>query len=111
MSNPRADVDRTRVFDALADPTRRQIVEELARVQEASITDIARLFPISRQAVTRHLGVLEAAGVIAVETRGRERIVSLRPHTLQSATIWLDDVGRQWDDRLAALQRHLTESS
>lgn len=103
--------DRARVFDALADPTRRAIVEELSRTQELTISEIARLFPISRQAVTKHLGVLAEAGVIDIESRGRERVVMLRPATLQSATSWLDDIGRQWDERLAALRRHLTESS
>ena len=100
-----------RVFAALADGTRRQIVEYLARQQEATITEIAALFPISRQATSRHLSELEDAGVIAIETRGRERIVSLVPGALTSATSWLDDIGRQWDDRLAALRAHLEKNS
>lgn len=99
------------MFDALADPTRRQIVDALARMPEASISDIARRFPMSRQAVTKHLVVLEEAGVIAIETRGRERVISLQPQSLEPATRWLDDVARQWDDRLAALRRHLEEMS
>ena len=107
MSDGRGNGGRDRVFDALADPTRRQIVEILAPGQEVTISDIARHFPISRQAVTKHLGVLEEAGVIAIEAKGRERVISLRPASLETATRWLDDVGRQWDVRLQALRDHL----
>jgi len=99
-----------RVFAALADPTRRQIVEHLARKPESTITEIAALFPISRQATTKHLSALEDAGVIAIETRGRERIVSMLPGALSSATSWLDDIGQQWDNRLTALRAHLEKN-
>ncbi len=104
------DAPRDRIFDALADPTRRRIVEEMASVPEATITQIAGRFPITRQAVTRHLAVLEEAGVVTIESRGRERVVSLRPGTLRSASSWLDAIGKEWDTRLSALRAHLEQN-
>ncbi|MGD9710845.1 MAG: ArsR/SmtB family transcription factor [Thermomicrobiales bacterium] len=107
MPAGQGDSDRTRVFDALADPTRRQIVEHLSQTPEATISEIAGNFTISRQAVTKHLNVLVEAGVVSMTSRGRERIVSLRPDSLDSATTWLEEMGRRWDDRLRALRDHL----
>ncbi|CAN5534206.1 metalloregulator ArsR/SmtB family transcription factor [soil metagenome] len=98
------------MFDALADPTRRAIVERLSASPYLTISELASHFPISRQAETKHLALLESAGPIVIETRGRERHISLRPHALDVASTWLDEVDRQWDDRLAALKDHLTAS-
>jgi DNA-binding transcriptional ArsR family regulator len=107
MTNRQADPTRQNVFDALADPTRRAIVERLSASPYLTISELAVLFPISRQAVTKHLAQLETAGVIDIETWGRERHVSLRPQALDDASSWLDDIERQWDHRLAALREHL----
>jgi len=96
------------VFDALADPTRRAIVEQLSATPYLTISELASHFPVSRQAVTKHLAQLESAGLIAIETRGRERHVSLRPKTLEIASTWLGEIERQWDERLAVLKEHLT---
>jgi DNA-binding transcriptional ArsR family regulator len=109
MQRP-ADSTRQEVFDALADPTRRAIVERLSASPALTISELATHFPISRQAVTKHLAQLESAGLIAIETRGRERHVSLRPQALDAASSWLDRIERRWDDRLAALREHLTET-
>jgi DNA-binding transcriptional ArsR family regulator len=110
MARQHADPVRQEVFDALADPTRRAIVEQLSDAPYLTISELAARFPISRQAVTKHLTLLETAGLIAIETRGRERHVSLRPRALGAASSWLDQIEQQWDARLAALHKHLTET-
>src|SRR5680860_614650 len=101
MTDQRLPPERQRVFDALADPTRRAIVEQLSASPYLTISELSKQFPVSRQAVTKHLTQLESAGLIAIETRGRERRVSLRPLGLGSASSWLDEVAQQWDERLA----------
>src|SRR5262245_34906177 len=76
------------VFRALADPTRRRILRDLAR-EPASIADVASRFEISRPAVVKHLTILKEGGLIAVAPRGRERINVLKPDNLRTASQWL----------------------
>ena len=95
----------TRTFAALADPTRRAILGRLAAQGEATVNELAEPFPISGQAVSKHLKVLERAGLI---TRGRT--AQLRPSRLQAAPLkdavdWLEAYRRFWEgsfDRLEA---------
>jgi DNA-binding transcriptional ArsR family regulator len=96
------------VFRALADPTRRRILRDLAR-EPASIADVASRFEITRPAVVKHLAILREGGLIAVEPRGRERINVLRPLGLKSASDWLSFFDAFWDDRLAKL-KHAVET-
>jgi DNA-binding transcriptional ArsR family regulator len=91
------------VFRALADPTRRSILRDLAR-EPQSIASVASRFAISRPAVVKHLAILREGGLIAVETRGRERINVLQPQKLKSAAEWLGFFDAFWDDRLAKLK-------
>src|SRR5680860_1506218 len=111
MTDQRLPPERQRVFDALADPTRRAIVEQLSASPYLTISELSKQFPVSRQAVTKHLTQLESAGLIAIRTRGRERQVSLRPQALEIASTWLGEIERQWDGRLTALQAHLAETA
>ena len=96
-------LDRT--FAALADPTRRAIVARLA-LGEANIGDLAAPFPMSFQAVSKHLKVLEGAGLIRRRRQGRTHWLSLDPAPLDSADGWIAEQRRFWEaslDRLAAL--------
>jgi DNA-binding transcriptional ArsR family regulator len=98
------DDDRLQpVFRALADPTRRRILRDLAR-EPASIADVASRFEISRPAVVKHLAILREGGLIAVEPKGRERINVLKPQGLKSAAEWLTFFDAFWDDKLAKLK-------
>jgi DNA-binding transcriptional ArsR family regulator len=102
----RADEQLTLTFTALADPTRRAILERLA-AGEATVGELAAPFAISLQAVSKHLKVLERAGLIA---RGRER--QLRPSRLQGAAFreaaaYLDDYRAFWDESFDRLGEHL----
>ena len=94
------------VFAALADPTRRAILARLAQ-GEASVTELAAPFAMSMPAVSKHLKVLERAGLI---TRGREaqwRPCQLQPEALKGATDWLERYRQYWDSTLDRLDTHL----
>jgi DNA-binding transcriptional ArsR family regulator len=95
------------VFSALADPYRRQIVETLAARETATLTQLAAGMPMTRQAVSKHLASLERAGLVGSRRMGRETRYSLTPAGLSSVVEWVELVGRQWDERLAALREHV----
>ena len=96
------------VFAALADPTRRAVLQAVADDGPASATALAARFPVTRQAVAKHLAALEEAGLVRPERAGREVRWSVDPAPLTEASAWLAAIGDRWDRRLAALQRHLT---
>lgn len=98
-----------RAFHALADPTRRRIVERLARSEHA-VMELAREFSISQPAVTKHLDTLEDAGLIGRRREGRQRICYLRPRTLDSPVEWIVRTRRFWQRRFAALETLLDAS-
>jgi DNA-binding transcriptional ArsR family regulator len=81
---------------ALGDPTRREIFERLARCP-AAVGELACDLPVSRPAVSQHLGILKAAGLVAVRNEGPRRIYSIDPHGLGPLRAWLD---RFWTDAL-----------
>ena len=97
--------DRAAVFAALGDPVRLRL---LARMGDGgSITQLAAGLPITRQAITRHLRVLERAKLIEARRLGREVRFVARPARLRQAKGWLDDVARQWDGTLGRLKVHV----
>jgi DNA-binding transcriptional ArsR family regulator len=99
-----------RVFHALADPTRRAILENLAR-QDQAVMELAGRFAISQPAVTKHLRVLEKAGLITRRKMGRSRCCRIRPGALQGSLDWIQRCRRFWNERLDALEELLTESN
>ena len=96
----------TDVFAALADPTRREVMEHLAR-GTTTATEIAAELPVTRQAVAKHLAVLEDAGLVHAQRSGRERRFSPTPAPLGDAISWMAAVGGQWDERLHALDAYV----
>ena len=82
-----------RVFDALADPTRRFVLEVLAGRESASQSELAAQVPVTRQAVAKHLSTLHAAGLVRSERRGRETLYALDTGPLDDAVAWLERVG------------------
>ena len=94
--------DLNRIFHALSDPTRRAILDQLAK-GDATVSHISRPFTLSFAAVSKHLGVLERAGLVTHEARGRERVCRLNPAALEDAWAWLEYHERFWTDRLDAL--------
>ena len=100
-----------RLFSALADPTRRAILARLAAEGEATISDLARPFAMSLPAISKHVRVLESAGLLLREVRGREHRCRLEPRPLKDAVDWLADYRRYWEAQLDALGRYLEEHS
>lgn len=98
----------SRTFGALSDPTRRAILNRLA-TGEATVTELAEPFQMSLPAVSKHLKVLERAGLI---TRGREaqwRPARLQPEPLKEASNWLDEYRQFWDESFDRLDEYLAE--
>jgi len=93
------------VLAALADPTRRQLLDVLVDTGRASATTLAGQLPVSRQAVVKHLQVLEAAGLVERVRAGREVLYSARPDPLDASARWLADLSAAWDRRLDALKQ------
>jgi DNA-binding transcriptional ArsR family regulator len=100
----------TLVFSAVADPTRRAILRALEK-NPATITEIAKPFPVSLNAVSKHVMVLERAGLVHREIKGREHVCTLEPGPLRDATAWLDHYRQFWDVRLDALQRYVAQKA
>lgn len=97
LEDTEAEIDR--LFRALADATRRDIVVRAAR-GELSVSALSRSYPISVTAVQKHVAVLESAGLVSKERRGREQIVTTRPETLAAARHALDRLEDMWRERL-----------
>jgi DNA-binding transcriptional ArsR family regulator len=95
-----------RVFSALSDPTRRAIISEL-RTRPATLSELARPFSVSFNAISKHVMVLERAGLIDRQIRGREHLCRLRAKPLKDADRWLEHYRVFWTARLDALDRHL----
>lgn len=95
------------VFGALADPTRRHLIELLAAEPGATATGLAATMPISRQAVAKHLKLLGEAGLVSSRRRGREALFELEPEPLGEAVAWIGSVGTEWDRSLDGLRRLL----
>jgi DNA-binding transcriptional ArsR family regulator len=92
-----------RVYAAIADPTRRAILAVLAG-GEVNVGSLAGRFPISFNGVSKHVKVLERAGLLRRRVRGREHWLRLRPEPLREATRWLEHYRAFWDARLDALE-------
>ena len=95
--------DLNRIFHALGDPTRRAILNRLAE-GEATVGHLSRPFPLSFAAVSKHLCVLERAGLVTREARGRERVCRINPAPLTDACTWLKFHARFWTEHHEALE-------
>jgi DNA-binding transcriptional ArsR family regulator len=95
------------VFAALADPTRRRLVERLAGGGTVTASALAGELPISRQAIAKHLAALRGARLVRAKRVGRETQYALDPAPLADAAGWIAAVGGEWDERLASLHRLL----
>ncbi len=96
-------------FTALADPTRRHIIEVLA-VGESSFGDLAERFEMSRPAVSQHLKVLRDAGIVTARADAQRRIYRLNNDSLDEIEAWVGKVREFWSQRLDRLEQLLTET-
>src|ERR1700739_3342264 len=102
--NPRA---RARVLAALGDKTRLALVARLCSGEPCSISQLADDSKLTRQAITKHLGVLERAGIVRSSHAGRERLFAFDPEPLDGLQAYLASVSKQWDQTLARLKSHV----
>ena len=102
----------TKLFKAIADPTRRDIFHALVIATSAlSITQISGQFDISRQGITKHIKTLAEADLVNIESQGRERFCNANPKELQEVTKWLKFYEQFWDDKLGSLGNYLDGNS
>jgi len=97
------------IFGALGDVTRLSLVEKLSRGQAFSISQLAEGSSISRQAMTKHLKVLENVGIVHCVKSGRESLFNLDPKPIISMTEYLEIVSRRWDEALSRLKSFVEE--
>lgn len=95
-------------FQALADPTRRAILARLA-LGEASVNDLAKPFDISQPAISKHLKVLERAGLISRTREAQYRPCKLEPQSLKYVDEWLEEYRRLWEARFDRLEAYLAK--
>ncbi len=93
------------VLSALADPTRRRLLDALVNAGRATATTLATGLPVSRQAVVKHLRILHDAGLVHGVRAGREVLYTARTEPLDASARWLADLSSSWDRRLHALKR------
>ncbi len=91
------------MFVALADPTRRNILELLANNGELAATAIYEQFPVSPQAVSQHLKVLRETHLVEMEKRAQKHVYRLNPQTLSQFEVWVQHMQQRWEERFAAL--------
>jgi DNA-binding transcriptional ArsR family regulator len=96
------------IFGALADPTRRGIIARLAE-GEATVKELTEPFPVSQPAISRHLKVLERAGLISRRRAAQARPTVLRPEALDEADAWIEYSRAVWRGRIERLDAHLKE--
>jgi DNA-binding transcriptional ArsR family regulator len=102
------DSELDRAFRALSDPTRRAILARLAE-GDAGVLDVATPFPMSQPAVTKHLNVLEEAGLISRHRRARQRLCRLEPARLKQLSDWVGSYREFWEESFERLDELLEE--
>jgi DNA-binding transcriptional ArsR family regulator len=93
-----------RIFAALADPTRRDLLANLAENSPKTATQLTEDYPITRQGILKHLHLLEGAGLVAVHQKGREKRYTLTLEPLSDIDEWIKKISAKWDERLQRLK-------
>jgi DNA-binding transcriptional ArsR family regulator len=99
------------VFAALADPTRRQLLEALGQRPACSATTLAARVPVSRQAVARHLAVLRDSRLVTSHRAGKEVLFTVCPEQFAATASWMTSLAATWDERLQLLKRQAEQAS
>ncbi len=108
VTNQLRNFMRRDVFQAIADPKRRAILQLLA-LQTLTLNGIAEHFKVSRPAVSKHVKILSECGLVKVEQRGRERYCEAKLEKLGEVSDWVEQYRRFWESRLDALEEYLQE--
>jgi DNA-binding transcriptional ArsR family regulator len=101
---------RRDVFQAIADPTRREIINLLAH-QHLNLNAVADNFNISRPAISKHIKILEECGLIVIKQQGRERYCEAQLNALKEVSAWTDQYRTFWTGKLNALEMHLSKKA
>lgn len=104
-----ADAALDRTFAALAHPVRRAILGRLARGDSASVSELAEPFDVSLMAISKHVAVMEEAGLLAKQKDGRIQRCTLQPESLHRAAGWIEAHRRYWEAQLDALSHFLAD--
>ena len=110
MRTSAAAVAKAQVFDALGDPNRLRIVTRLCDGGPCSTSQVTQVTPVSRQAATKHLMLLEAVGLVSSERQGRERIWRIEPKPLTDASDYLTALSMRWDEAIDRLRAFVEEN-
>jgi DNA-binding transcriptional ArsR family regulator len=97
------------LFDALGDPNRLRIIVRLCDLGPSSTSQVTSLIPVTRQAATKHLQLLESAGLVTSSRRGRERVWTVQTEPLARASDYLTYLSRRWDAAVNRLRAYLEE--
>lgn len=99
---------RRDVFQAIADPVRRDIIKLLAE-QPLTVNSVAEQFEVSRPAISKHLKILEECKIIAIHKQGRERFCQIQPKNLIPAFLWIEQYQSLWEDKLDSFENYLND--
>lgn len=98
------DVKDVTIFAALADPTRRELVINLAKGNPKTATQLAKEYPISRPGIIKHLNILEDAGLVRIDQQGRDKRYRLSPEPLSELEQWIREVNEIWEGNLLRIK-------
>ena len=99
---------RRDVFQAIADPVRREIIRILAK-EAMTVNAVAEKFAVSRPAISKHLKILEECGIVEIDQQGRERICAIQPASLIPAFLWLEQYQDLWEERIDSFEKYLID--
>ncbi len=99
---------RRDVFQAIADPVRRDIIQLLS-AQKLTVNEVAEKFDISRPAISKHLKILQECNIISVQKIGRERFCMIQPETLVPAFLWIKQYNKLWEDRIDSFENYINQ--
>ena len=99
---------RRDVFQAIADPVRRDIIKLLSE-ESLSINSVAEKFDVSRPAISKHLKILNECGIIRFDQKGRERFCMIEPASLIPAFMWVEQYKKLWEDRIDSFEEYVNE--
>ncbi|MEW7291667.1 ArsR/SmtB family transcription factor [Aquimarina sp. 2304DJ70-9] len=99
---------RRDVFQAIADPVRRDIITLLAE-QSLTVNSVAEKFDVSRPAISKHLKILKECGIIEIHKEGRERFCKIQPKNLIPAFLWIEQYRSLWEDKIDSFENYLTK--
>lgn len=106
VTNQLLKVMRRDVFQAIADPVRRDIIELLA-TETLTVNTVAEKFDVSRPAISKHLKILKECGIISINKQGRERLCQIQPKNLLPAFLWIEQYQKLWEDKLDSFENYL----